>query len=646
MTPVRGGVTDADGRRPTTRLRLRTFLLAGMLVPLAGMMVLAGMAIAERNADRRASHALVDEVDVLKSLIVAVSAVADEESHANVFSLAADFDIEPSVDGVWDVRRADFGQKPFLTDGYHHRLETDRRAVDRYRAPTDAGRARFAELQKLRRRIDAGTASYDDVSPLFQAINADLEGQWRLSLERIRTAVEQRSLDDDLRPRLRTLRETLEAFAHSDSRLRDAVHVLIGGGGTEETRRLQDSTSRFVAATERMTPPVDSRAAAAWAAFRDDPGAQATESTFNRAIEIGLGLQPPVGEPDLDALAVSLGDASRWSHLLAEAVRAASDDLADGAARQAAADVRTMTLHLAGVGAIAALSILLALTIASKVTGPIAELERAARRIEHGDFDMKALRPAGPREVTATVTAFNDMAGTLSAVEARAVALAEDPEGPVHETPLPGRTGKAMQSALDRLRESIREDERLRQDLAELAARDGLTGLLNRRTALDAAGRELANARRSHRPLVALFIDLDGLKPLNDTYGHAVGDAAICATADALAANAREGDIVSRFGGDEFVVIGPGPAPGDDDIAGFAERLLRAVGAQSVDLGDGSREALRCSIGVACTGGDIDTVDGLVAAADAALYRAKSAGRSRVAFHPPMITQPSASATP
>jgi len=245
------------------------------------------------------------------------------------------------------------------------------------------------------------------------------------------------------------------------------------------------------------------------------------------------------------------------------------------------------------------------------------------------------LTEAQRRELAATVEAFNDMAATLAAVEHHAVALAEDPDSPVHADPLPGRTGQAMQAALDRLRSSISAAEQHRAELTELATRDGLTGLLNRTAAMDLVERELARARRDGSTLLALYVDLDGLKALNDTQGHAAGDEAIRRTADALAATTRDADVVARLGGDEFLVVGPVPPNGHSGVAAFADRVHRAVSDRVIELEDGSTVRLGCSVGVAVSCPDVASADSLVRAADVALYRAKEAGRGRVVWSTP-----------
>jgi diguanylate cyclase (GGDEF)-like protein len=131
--------------------------------------------------------------------------------------------------------------------------------------------------------------------------------------------------------------------------------------------------------------------------------------------------------------------------------------------------------------------------------------------------------------------------------------------------------------------------------------------------------------------MMALFIDLDGLKAINDVHGHAAGDDALTLTAEALRATTRQSDVVARIGGDEFLVAGM-VIEGRDEVHQLAERIREAVADQELACAGGPVE-LHCSIGVALTEQDDETVDSLVRKADAALYDAKRAGRNRVAFH-------------
>jgi diguanylate cyclase (GGDEF)-like protein len=163
--------------------------------------------------------------------------------------------------------------------------------------------------------------------------------------------------------------------------------------------------------------------------------------------------------------------------------------------------------------------------------------------------------------------------------------------------------------------------------VAETAVRDPLTGLLNRRFFDEAVETAHANARRSGADLSLIVLDLDRFSAVNNDYGHAVGDAVLKRVASAIRGAVRDGDVVVRYGGEEFVVIAP--ATDGDGAVLAAERIRAAVAATATELADGRFVPLTISAGVASL---VDETDGrgLFRAADSALLAAKRAGRDRV----------------
>ncbi|MEZ5099542.1 MAG: diguanylate cyclase [Thermoleophilia bacterium] len=185
------------------------------------------------------------------------------------------------------------------------------------------------------------------------------------------------------------------------------------------------------------------------------------------------------------------------------------------------------------------------------------------------------------------------------------------------------------------LRARVRAGLRLRaarEALAAEAATDPLTGLLNRARLVLLVGVAVAPARRTGAPLACAMVDLDAFKELNDTHGHLAGDDALRETARRLRTACRLSDVAFRVGGDELLVLLPGT-----DIDGarqFAEKLRRLISSAPVATRAGGEPALvriRASIGVAELPADADTVSAMLEEADEALYRAKRAGRNRVA---------------
>ncbi len=171
----------------------------------------------------------------------------------------------------------------------------------------------------------------------------------------------------------------------------------------------------------------------------------------------------------------------------------------------------------------------------------------------------------------------------------------------------------------------------LSRALEKSSRTDELTQIPNRRGILDSLASELANSARHSLPLAVLMADIDHFKSINDSHGHAAGDEALRIVSRTLAAALREGDSVGRLGGEEFLVLLP-MLEGDGAQAA-AERLRRQV-EQARAVFEGREIPLSVSIGVGCRRQG-DSVDSLLARADAALYAAKGAGRNRVAMELP-----------
>jgi len=167
--------------------------------------------------------------------------------------------------------------------------------------------------------------------------------------------------------------------------------------------------------------------------------------------------------------------------------------------------------------------------------------------------------------------------------------------------------------------------------MEELALRDGLTGLLNRRAMQDRARAGLAQARRRRAPFALAMIDVDHFKAINDTHGHAVGDQVLGHVARVLSAAVRASDDVGRWGGEEFLVLLPEADAAEAAVA--AERMRDQI-ASTVFHADAQAITVTVSIGVAVLDGprlETTGLDVFIRVADAALYHAKAQGRNRVA---------------
>ena len=168
--------------------------------------------------------------------------------------------------------------------------------------------------------------------------------------------------------------------------------------------------------------------------------------------------------------------------------------------------------------------------------------------------------------------------------------------------------------------------ERADEETSRLATTDPLTGVFNRRTFIELADQELARSRRAGTPLSLMMLDLDHFKRVNDTFGHLTGDEVLVAFTRLIKDCVRRGDLLVRYGGEEFCVLLPGTTLAA--AAALAERIRAACASQSLTA---HSFKVSVSIGLTAYAGDSNTTLGdLLARADEALYLAKDEGRDRV----------------
>lgn len=163
--------------------------------------------------------------------------------------------------------------------------------------------------------------------------------------------------------------------------------------------------------------------------------------------------------------------------------------------------------------------------------------------------------------------------------------------------------------------------------LQDLATRDFLTGLPNRRHFLEQSQRMLPELLSQNTQVAAAMVDIDHFKHINDTWGHEAGDHALRAVAAVVSGHARPQDLVARFGGEEFCLLAPGLA--DDEANGYFETLRARIAELRVPIGESLLTAT-VSIGVCSTQGPQDSLHRLLAESDRRLYLAKAGGRNRV----------------
>jgi diguanylate cyclase (GGDEF)-like protein/PAS domain S-box-containing protein len=169
--------------------------------------------------------------------------------------------------------------------------------------------------------------------------------------------------------------------------------------------------------------------------------------------------------------------------------------------------------------------------------------------------------------------------------------------------------------------EDVTQQRKLEDHLRQQAAKDPLTGLSNYRHLVETVDMEIKRSERTERAFALLFLDLDGLKQINDSFGHVVGSQALCRLADVLCMCSRNLDTAARFGGDEFALVMPETRRADANMV--ARRVCKNL------ANDGRKPELSVSIGVALYPKDGEKVETLLGAADAALYSVKVAKGTR-----------------
>jgi diguanylate cyclase (GGDEF)-like protein len=178
------------------------------------------------------------------------------------------------------------------------------------------------------------------------------------------------------------------------------------------------------------------------------------------------------------------------------------------------------------------------------------------------------------------------------------------------------------------LRVFIKDLREADRKLVEMATKDNLTGLLNRREALRRIEEEFSRSHRTLKPISFALIDVDHFKKINDTYGHSVGDHVLQTLAAILQGSLREYDILCRYGGEEFLIAFP--ETDRTTAKSIAERLRMSITEKELSVPVSSSLRVSVSIGVAQTEG-ARTIDQAISGADNALYAAKEKGRNQVA---------------
>jgi diguanylate cyclase (GGDEF)-like protein len=277
---------------------------------------------------------------------------------------------------------------------------------------------------------------------------------------------------------------------------------------------------------------------------------------------------------------------------------------------------RQLTLAAAIVGG----TVVWTIAVSMSLTRPLRRLTRRAERLRDGNLNDQPMGATGAREVAALSGTFDQLSSNMRMINSQIEALgAGRIYDDVLDQALPGQFGVGM-------RQSIEEVTRLTERLAEQAKRDAMTGLPNRAAVLERLAEALDRSSRNGGDIALLFLDLDGFKAVNDTYGHGAGDAVLKTVASRFAEAIRGGELVARLGGDEFVVVADASAP-LEQIVKLGERLI-AIVEEPIAFGDAFFR-LSASVGIAFADSD-STPMSILGYADQAVYEAKRSGKGRV----------------
>jgi len=277
----------------------------------------------------------------------------------------------------------------------------------------------------------------------------------------------------------------------------------------------------------------------------------------------------------------------------------------------APSEVKSWTAVLCGAAVV--LTLVLALWFARRATQPLDGLLETVNRLGRGELDARhAMR--GPQEV--------DQLGQVINLIADQLESARD------------ELAREKKDVTQRVTGRTRELQQANRLLMDIANRDALTGLANRRRLELELERHISLSKRTGVPLAVVMMDLDRFKQYNDTAGHLAGDTLLQNVAHNLRGRARSTDIVVRWGGDEFCILVPGTSQEGAVAAaeGFVDAVVKA--AENSPLPEGT-QLVGASAGVACYPGDGDDGTALISRADEALYHAKETGRGRVIRLPP-----------
>jgi diguanylate cyclase (GGDEF)-like protein len=610
-----------EGRGPWhPGIRLVLFLL--VLIPSIATAVLTGSEALSSWRTREAARTVSSDATELSKVAAARADFNALEVPMSAVSYAAQIGVgESTLDSLlkpsvpFDVQLAD---------------ESENLAQSPVFAATPALRKDLAKVIALIPEIQARTTTFPEVHASLTKMADDIDALWYRDFNGLQDKIATWGPPGVFEVHAAALYQAYQAFLAGGHEIEGGIYVLEGTGPADSKQELIQAAGEFQSATKEFSGHLTPSAQRVWHNIQVNPGDKEFAATIAQGVNVAVQDLPPPFVGNLTFAGSSMRPGLNYLDDLDHLVTAASQDLSHGAALQAQQAGNAFVDRLVFLALLLVVCVVAVVATARFLTKPLTLLSRNALQVHAGNFDVPPIAETGPSEVVVTTSAFNDMTDTLQAVEAKTVALAdEDLSNQKLLTPLPGKTGMALQASIDALSNRIREQEIHRRQLHEAATHDRLTGLYNRAAIFDYLTNDVSRRRCEGETVAVLFVDLDGLKPLNDNFGHEVGDTAIVATGEVLNQTVGTCDIVGRLGGDEFLIVlcHAHSIDGQEMIKRIHDNLaVRTITVDDFEI------PLTASVGVALTrcGPETDPME-LVREADHAMYEAKKAAR-RVTF--------------